>query len=389
MDKIQLTAEQELSFQNSLKQEKKHSARIISFLGAALFICLAVINYFALPANEFSNILPTTLVTLLVLGVFYTLTYRDCFFKHYSLIGMITFLTVGLGICMMIALSTSGRYSHNVYFLALMLLLVTTFSWSYMPRRASILVTAILIVTFTGIKIGIHSAFTQEPWVLVVSVFFLIASASIVAMAQALRDKYIFKNFLLQEQLQVNLEEKAQEAKHQKNLANKDALTGLPNRRYITKTLDKAIQQAQDKNLDLVIMFLDLNGFKAVNDNYGHDAGDEILTVISDRLKSCIRDVDHLARIGGDEFLIGLLVEKSEADIPDKIRTKIRTTVIEPVAFNEHLLKVGTSIGTASYPADGNNIEGLIKLADDNMYTDKIRIKGLQKSTKPEIAEAK
>ncbi|KAG1694718.1 putative signaling protein [Nymphon striatum] len=245
MGKIQLTNEQELSFQKSLKQEKKHSARIISLLGAGLFICLAFINYFALPANEFANVLPTTIASILVLGVFYTLTYRNCFFKHYSLIGMATFLAVGLAI------------------------------------------------------------------------------SSIVAMAQALRDKYILKNFLLKEQLQINLDVKAEEAKHQKELANKDALTGLPNRR------------------------------------------DAILTVISERLRSCIRDEDHLARIGGDEFLIGLLVKKSEADIPEKIRSKIRSTVIEPVTFNQHKLNVGTSIGTASYPEDGNKIEALIKLADD------------------------
>ena len=132
-------------------------------------------------------------------------------------------------------------------------------------------------------------------------------------------------------------------------------------------------------------MFLDLNGFKAVNDTYGHDAGDEILTAISSRLKSCIREEDHLARIGGDEFLIGLLIKKSEMDIPDKICKKIRTTIIEPVAFNKHLLKVGTSIGTANYPADGNNIEALIKLADDNMYADKLRIKSKQKKIEPEL----
>ena len=388
MDNIQLTAEQELSFQQSLKREKKHSARIISFLGAALFICLTVINYLALPANEFSNILPTTLVTLFVLGTFYTLTYRNCFFKHYSLIGMATFLAVGLAICMMIALSTPGRYSHNVYYLALMLLIITTFSWSYMPRRLSILVTGILITTFTAIKIVMHNALNEELLILVVSVFFLIASASIVAMAQVLRDKYIFKNFLLQEQLQINLEEKAREAKHQKELANKDALTDLPNRRYITRTLDHAMHRAKEKNLDLVIMFLDLNGFKAVNDNYGHDAGDEILTEISNRLKTCIRTEDQLARIGGDEFLIGLLIKKSEADIPEKIREKIRSTVIQPVAFNEHLLKIGTSIGTASYPADGRNIEALIKLADENMYADKLSIKSNQKNEKAEKADA-
>ena len=387
MDKIKLTTEQELSFQKSLKQEKQHSARIISLLGAALFICLAVINYYALPANEFSNVLPTTLITLLVLGIFYSLTYKNCFFKHYSLIGMMTFLTVGLAICVMIALSPPDRYSHNVYYLTLLLLIVTTFSWSYMPRRRSIFVTAVLITTFTAIKINVHNALGEDLLVLIVSVFFLTASASIVAMSQALRDKYITKNFLLQEQLAINLDEKAQEAKYQKELANRDELTGLPNRRYITKTLDESMQQARQKNLELVIMFLDLNGFKAVNDTYGHDAGDKILTVISDRLKSCIRDEDHLARIGGDEFLIGLLIKKSETDIPERIRKTIRTIVIKPVNFNKYLLKVGTSIGTASYPVDGDNIEALIKIADDNMYTDKIRIKSEQKDVESKTVE--
>jgi len=379
MDKIHLNPEQQLAFQKSLKPEKKYSARVVSLLGASLFICLTFINYFALPANEFARVLPTTLITLLIITTFFFSSFKQCFFKYYSQIGMTTFLAVGSTVCLMIALCSPGKYAHNVYYLTLLLLIVTIFSWSYMHRRSSITVTAILVTSFTAIKVFIHDAWNTEPYVLIMSLFFLIASASIVAMAQILRDKYIFKNYLLQQQLEINLDKKAKEAKHQKQLANSDALTGLPNRRFIAKTLAKSMLLAQQKNLNLVIMFLDLNGFKAINDTYGHDAGDEILTTISDRLKSCIRKDDQLARIGGDEFLIGLLVKRTETHIIDTIRKKIRSNIVEPVEFNEHQLKVGTSIGTALYPKDGKNIEDLIKIADENMYADKVRIKGLQK----------
>lgn len=247
-----------------------------------------------------------------------------------------------------------------------------------MPRRQSVWVTAALIATFMAINIFVQNALSEDLTIFIASVFFLVASASIVALAQGLRDRYIRKNFLLQEQLQQNLEEKALEAKRQKELANKDALTGLPNRRFITKALGQAMQHAKEEELQLVLMFLDLNGFKAINDDYGHDAGDEILKITAKRLRNSIREEDYIARLGGDEFLIGLLVQENQEYDIEIIREEIRSNVIKRVSFQGNLLKVGTSIGIARFPKDGNDIETLIQHADENMYTDKARIKGTQ-----------
>ncbi len=386
MEKVAFNRTQDLAFQASLESEKKHSARITSTLGALLFVCLTVINYFALSSEAFFQILPITVATLFGLTFFHYLTYRDCFLKYYNLIGTLTFLAVGIAICAMIALSPPGRFSHNVYFVSLMLLIVTTFSWSYMPRMHSTMVTASLIGIFMLVNVFIQNAFKDDLIIFIASVFFLIAAASIVATAQGIRNRYIRKNFLLQEQLQINLVEKAKEAQRQKDLANKDALTGLPNRRFITKALQQSILKAQQDQHKLVLMFLDLNGFKAINDTFGHDAGDEILKITSKRLQNCIRKTDHIARLGGDEFLIGLVISETEDDVADIIRKDIRNTIVKPVKFNNDTLSVGTSIGVATYPEDGDDIEALIKLADEKMYADKIRIKAQKKNSAEAVA---
>ena len=266
MNSIQLNPEHQLAFQESLNPEKKFFAHVVSLLGIILFICLAIINYFALPANEFAAVLPITLVAIIIIAMFFFISFKQLFFHYYNLIGVTTFLSVGSTISLMIALCSPDKYTHTVYYLTLMLLIVTIFNWSHMPRRISVIIATTLIATFFAIKVFIHDAWNTEPYILIVSIFFLVASACTVALAQVLRDKYIYKNYLLQQQLEVNFDKKAKEAKHQKELANSDALTGLPNRRYISATLAESILQAQQKNLNLVVMFLDLNGFKAVND---------------------------------------------------------------------------------------------------------------------------
>ncbi|MGK0272698.1 MAG: diguanylate cyclase (GGDEF)-like protein [Cocleimonas sp.] len=194
---------------------------------------------------------------------------------------------------------------------------------------------------------------------------------SIAAIAQYIRDSLIYKNLLLQKDLKSIVDEKMQEAKKQKRLANIDVLTGIPNRRYIIKKLQKIITEIERSESQLTLIFIDLNGFKGINDNYGHDSGDKVLEVTAKRLQQTIRDSDYLARLGGDEFLLGFKTEKHSETFIKNISDNIKTIVSAPIAFKGNILKVGLSLGCAHYPADGKCIEELIKVADANMYSDK------------------
>jgi diguanylate cyclase (GGDEF)-like protein len=156
-------------------------------------------------------------------------------------------------------------------------------------------------------------------------------------------------------------------AKHMEYHAHHDALTGLPNRILLNDRISIGLAQAQRQQSMLALLFIDLDRFKIINDSLGHTVGDQLLRVISQRLKSCLRECDTVARIGGDEFMI-LLPDIRNASDAGRIGTKIIRSLTEPVSCNGHELHITSSVGVSVYPFDGANAETLVKHADISMY---------------------
>jgi len=150
-------------------------------------------------------------------------------------------------------------------------------------------------------------------------------------------------------------------------LAHYDALTDLPNRRLLMDRLDRALALARRHGRQLAVLMLDLDGFKPVNDTYGHDAGDELLEVVARRLESSVRRADTIARLGGDEFVV-VLTEIASVDDAELVAGKIIAIVNEPVALDGREVHVGASIGIAAFPHDGDDAPALMKAADEAMY---------------------
>jgi diguanylate cyclase (GGDEF)-like protein/PAS domain S-box-containing protein len=151
--------------------------------------------------------------------------------------------------------------------------------------------------------------------------------------------------------------------------ANRDALTGLPNRNALLERLGTAVARANRSNQPLAVLFLDLDGFKAINDRYGHDGGDNILKQFANRLTQCVRETDTVARLAGDEFVIVLeLVKQGEVDAK-KVATKILQAMREPFLVNNVACTMGTSIGICVRESDCSmNPEEMIAQADQAMY---------------------
>jgi diguanylate cyclase (GGDEF)-like protein/PAS domain S-box-containing protein len=149
--------------------------------------------------------------------------------------------------------------------------------------------------------------------------------------------------------------------------ANHDALTDLPNRVLFNDRLSLAILHAQRRKQSLVVMFLDLDHFKRVNDTLGHTAGDELLVKVADRLRRCIRQDDTVARVGGDEFLLLLNGINREADAAGMAR-KMLAILAEPFLIQKRELFVEASIGIGIYPSDGADAETLVTNVDTAMY---------------------
>jgi len=152
------------------------------------------------------------------------------------------------------------------------------------------------------------------------------------------------------------------------HLAQHDTLTDLPTLRLAKDRLTMALEIANRKNLLTSIFFIDLDGFKAVNDIYGHGAGDFVLQEISKRLTASTRKVDTVARIGGDEFLV-ILSELQSKESASVVAQKILRAVEKPITFEHSELLVSASIGISMYPGTSTTIQSLIKEADSAMYT--------------------
>ncbi|MBF0231840.1 MAG: diguanylate cyclase [Desulfamplus sp.] len=150
-------------------------------------------------------------------------------------------------------------------------------------------------------------------------------------------------------------------------LANHDALTDLPTLRMARDRIHISIEMAKRNKTMSAILFIDLDGFKSVNDNYGHDAGDAVLKTVAKRLLSCVRKADTVARIGGDEFII-VLTEINSSQSAALVAEKALELVADTIPFNGFQLRVEASIGIALYPGNGDEVETLIKKADCAMY---------------------
>jgi diguanylate cyclase (GGDEF)-like protein/PAS domain S-box-containing protein len=152
-----------------------------------------------------------------------------------------------------------------------------------------------------------------------------------------------------------------------KRIAHFDLLTDLPNRVLLADRLSQAMLQCQPRKRSVAVAYLDLDGFKTVNDSYGHDIGDKLLVALSQRIKEALGQGDTLARVGGDEF-IAVIVDLENIKDNNLVLEKLLKAAADPVTVGDTVLHVTASIGVTLYPQDGADTEQLIRHADQAMY---------------------
>lgn len=159
------------------------------------------------------------------------------------------------------------------------------------------------------------------------------------------------------------------------DLANTDPLTGLPNRAFLTQYLQHAIPEAERNRQSMVVMYIDLDGFKKINDELGHHAGDLLLIEITQRLKNALRSGDVVARMGGDEFVMVLKTKEEHLDmLTHEISRRLLSSIDKPVLLPDNeQAHVGCSLGAAWWPHHGHHINTVLQLADDALYAAKAK----------------
>ena len=163
---------------------------------------------------------------------------------------------------------------------------------------------------------------------------------------------------------------KAHEARMER-AALHDALTGLPNRMLLADRIKQAIAGAERSGHVFTLAYLDLNGFKQINDSHGHDAGDEVLKAVASRLQAGLRASDTVARLGGDEFVVLLTPAQAPAEA-EPVLNRLLDGLIQPITLGAGTqVAVGSSLGLAHFPADGRTPDALMRHADEEMFANK------------------
>jgi diguanylate cyclase (GGDEF)-like protein len=169
------------------------------------------------------------------------------------------------------------------------------------------------------------------------------------------------------QRLEVQVERRERAEARIRHLANHDELTALPNRNLFFERLKRSIARTNRSGLRTALMFVDLDGFKEINDTLGHDAGDNLLVEIAQRLLGTVREIDTVARIGGDEFAI-ILSDLPNMDVVARIANQMLVDLNQPFRLPQDDVKIGASIGVSFYPDDGESSEELLRAADMAMY---------------------
>jgi diguanylate cyclase (GGDEF)-like protein len=151
-------------------------------------------------------------------------------------------------------------------------------------------------------------------------------------------------------------------------LAHHDELTGLPNRRSFEDRLAAALDRCRRENSSLALFMLDLDGFKQINDTFGHQTGDQLLRHVAHSLRERVEGFDTLARLGGDEFTL-LTCDPAHSQSVEQLRDIIREAVEEPLVLDGHPLEVSASVGIALFPEDADDATRLLRIADLRMYS--------------------
>jgi diguanylate cyclase (GGDEF)-like protein/PAS domain S-box-containing protein len=164
-----------------------------------------------------------------------------------------------------------------------------------------------------------------------------------------------------------DISERKENEERIRRLAHHDSLTGLPNRNLLNDRMKHALARATRNKARMALLYVDLDKFKPINDSLGHEAGDEVLREVAERLNRCVRSSDTVSRVGGDEFVVVLetMVRREEAAV---VARKIIETLARPIDYQGNVCQIGASIGGAIFPDDGATMEEISKAADIAMY---------------------
>lgn len=330
--------------------------------GAFLYILLGVQDIWFFP-DHYGRVWVLRGVIVGVLLLCFGLSYHSTFAKWSSSALMFVALLAGAGPIVMIALGSQDVAAS--YYLGLVLVVVWIHTFSGLRFLNAVFCNLILFIAYLAMSLATGH----------LSLVWMLTNASNLAAASLLAG---FAGYLIERQRRTLFYRAIlldAERRSQEHLAMSDYLTGLPNRSYFEQRIKEAMSRAEREGHCLALIFIDIDDFKKINDDYGHQVGDEVLAILARSMEETLRANDTLARLGGDEF-VALLEDIGSRAVAEKVAKKLkaalsRAIVVETGGGDETLVRVSASAGIAVFPEDAADRLDLLRWADQAMYQDK------------------
>jgi diguanylate cyclase (GGDEF)-like protein len=387
-EKEPFPAELEAEYQHYIGAEKIRTIRLACALVFLLTLPFASVDVWALPND-------TTLAWIVRASCFvitfavYRATHMPQFLSRYTPISVCLFLTVGLTIQVLVALSGRADAARAIYSNGVLLPIMGMYSLSFLSIRTTFSVSFTFVAVYAAIGLGLHQAIVEGQLATVLVNMLLLASAAFIGLlAQMGRDGYERQAFLRRRALDNELLATERARQLSEHYSNHDALTGLANRKAFEQRVASLLSNGHDNHKDIAVLFIDLDGFKPVNDQHGHAIGDKVLQVVGQRISANLSRDDQVARIGGDEFVVALHLDnerfqrhdcaKLALSVAERLAQEIaRPMTIQSVPEGKTVqLSVGASIGVSLASLHAKNPALLIGIADQAMYQAKRAGKG-------------
>jgi diguanylate cyclase (GGDEF)-like protein len=374
----------EADYQTDLGPEKIRVLRQTCALAIILYASFGILDMWAIPSAYLQVwAIRSVVVMISMLLIGWANWWPHALLSQYVTVTCMFHLVLGVGILAMIPLAQLTDLAWGSYYTGL-ILVCAALPLNYLAILPILGLGILYVAAYFFVAVQIQGMLTSQHWPLLMMNGFFLTSTTIVSITVVkIRERYSRDAYLLRRTLHRDIE-MTKEAKRQSDfLAEHDVLTGMPNRICFLRQLEAMIEHATDAHATITIFFIDLNGFKPINDVYGHRVGDEILVTVSERMRSCVRGTDVAARLGGDEFVVAITLKRQYQSSVHRLQENLADAIACPITVGDNTLSVTASIGVAMYPDDGNNASELIDIADVRMYEAKRESKAALRSAMP------
>lgn len=379
----------ESSYQQDIVPAKYRSFSQACVLCMLLYLSFGILDIWALPNSlGFAWMVRSVVILATLACLLGAWRMRPWFARNYGALTVGLYGLWGAGVEAIIASSATGEASWTHYYAGLTLVTTALYTWTYVTPKVAGMLGSLLTAAYIAIATGLQRLHEgPESSALVAIIFFLVSTNLIGLLSMLARENFSRQAFLLKHMLRKDLEDAGNEQRHSQHVSEHDHLTGMPNRLRFERRVHELFANARMTGSSVGLLFIDLDGFKPINDEYGHAAGDAVLTDVAKKLMGLIRPEDLAARLGGDEFVIAIPLAMNNTDRIHSLRLALSIRIGQPLNWEGKTLHVTASIGTACYPEHGGTVSQVLAEADRAMYLDKQRA-GRRASAQKETAAA-